>query len=32
MRVPLAGMVLIVAGVQTVMVSFTLSLGRIGEP
>jgi glycosyltransferase involved in cell wall biosynthesis len=32
MRVPLAGMVLIVAGVQTVLVSFTLSLGRIGEP
>jgi hypothetical protein len=32
MRVPLAGMVLIVAGVQTIMVSFTLSLGRIGEP
>ena len=32
MRVPLGGMVLIVAGVQTVLVSFTLSLTQIGEP
>jgi hypothetical protein len=31
-RTPLAGMVLIVAGVQTALVSFTLSLTRIGEP
>jgi predicted transporter len=31
MRVPLAGMVLLVAGVQTALVSFTLSLTRIGE-
>lgn len=31
MRTPLAGMVLIVAGVQTALVSFTLSLTRIGE-
>jgi hypothetical protein len=30
-RTPLAGMVLIVAGVQIAMVSFTLSLTRIGE-
>ena len=30
-RIPLAGMVLMVAGVQTVLVSFTLSLTKIGE-
>jgi hypothetical protein len=32
MRTPLAGMVLLVAGVQTSLVSFTLSLTRVGEP
>lgn len=31
MRLPLVGMVLVVAGVQTGLVSFTLSLTRIGE-
>jgi len=31
MRVPLAGMVLLVAGVQVALVSFTLSLTQIGE-
>lgn len=32
MRVPILGMVTIVAGLQTALVSFTLSLTRIGEP
>lgn len=32
MRLPLLGMVLLVTGVQTALVSFTLSLTRIGEP
>ena len=31
MRVPLAGMVLLVAGVQVALVSFTLSLTQIGD-
>jgi hypothetical protein len=31
MRVPIIGMVLVVAGFQLITVSFTLSLTRIGE-
>jgi hypothetical protein len=31
MRVPLAGMVLVITGGQCVMVSFMLSLTRVGE-